>query len=195
MSQFEVIRDVGETIKELLKESFKTAGFTTVSVSTERPKKDNIKTLPMVNVYLYHLAFQANYRERTEALVSTHDKQGNIIEFYQDAPCYMNAHYAVSVWGNAPAEESLLLGLVVKTLLEHTIMTGAELKGDSFYPDDKINVFPNLAADHNDLMSFWRALNEEIRPALFYYAKFRIESDRRSSEIRRVIGKEIAVNR
>ena len=119
----------------------------------------------------------------------------NIIEFYQDAPCYMNAHYAVSVWGNSPAEESLLLGLVVKTLLEHTIMTGAELKGDSFYPDDKVNVFPNLQADHNDLMSFWRALNEEIRPALFYYAKFRIESDRRSSEIRRVVGKDIAVNR
>ena len=193
MSQFEVIRDLGETLKELLQESLKATGFTTVAVSTDRPKKDNIKTLPMVSVYLYHLAFQANYRERTEALVSTHDKQGQIVEYYQDAPCYMNAHYAISVWGNAPAEENLLLGLVVKTLLEHTMVSGADLKGDSFYPDDKVNVLPNLSADHNDLMAFWRALNEEIRPTLFYYAKFRVESDRRSSDIRRVMARDVSI--
>ncbi len=195
MSQFEVIRDLGETMKELLKESFKTNGFTTVNVSTERPKKDNVKNLPMVSVYMYHLAFDQNYRERSESLVSTHDKQGNIVEFFRDAPVYMNAHFAISIWGNSPAEENLLLGLVVKTLLENTIITGTDLKGEAFYPDDKVNIYPNIQADHNDMMSFWRALNEDIRPTLFYYIKFRVESDRRSNEVRRVIGKDIAVNR
>ena len=43
MSQFEVIRDINETMKELLKDAFKEKGFTTVTVSTDRPKKDNIK--------------------------------------------------------------------------------------------------------------------------------------------------------
>ncbi|MSP92900.1 MAG: DUF4255 domain-containing protein [Myxococcales bacterium] len=195
MSQFEVIRDLSETMKELLKEAFKSNGFTTVSLSTDRPKKDNIKTLPMVNAFLYHLGFAQNYRERTESLVSTHDKQGNVVEFYRDAPIYLNAHFAISVWGNSPNEENLLLGLVIKTLLENTILTGPDLKGDSFYPDDKLNVYPNLQADHNDLMSFWRSMNEEMRPALFYYIRFRVESDRKSSEVKRVIGREFAVNR
>jgi len=195
MSQFEVIRDLGVTMKELLKESFKTNGFTTVNVSTERPKKDNVKNLPMVSVYMYHLAFDQNYRERSESLVSTHDKQGNIVEFFRDAPVYLNGHFAISIWGNSPEEENLLLGLVVKTLLENTIITGVDLKGEAFYPDDKVNIYPNIQADHNDMMSFWRALNEDIRPTLFYYIKFRVESDRRSTEVRRVIGKEIAVNR
>ncbi len=195
MSQFEVIRDVGETLKELLKENFKASGFTTVSFSTDRPKKDNIKNLPMVDCYLYHVGFDPNYRERTESLVSTHDKQGNIVEFYRDAPVYLRAHFVISVWGNSPNEENLLLGLVVKTMLENSILTGTDLKGESFYPDDKINIYPNLQADHNDLMSIWRSMNEEMRPALFYYVRFRVESDRKSSEVRRVLTKEIAVNR
>jgi hypothetical protein len=44
-------------------------------------------------------------------------------------------------------------------------------------------------------MSFWRAMNEDLRPSLFYFVRFRVESDRRSSEVRRVIGREIAVQR
>ncbi len=195
MSQFEVIRDVGETLKDLLKETFKTNGFTTVSVSTDRPKKDNIKNLPMVNAFMFHLGFHGNYRERTESLVSTHDKQGNVVEFFRDAPVYMNAHFCISVWGNSPGEENLLLGLVVKTFLENTIITGEALRGDSFYPDDKLNIYPNLTSDHNDTMSFWRSMNEELRPALFYYIRFRVESDRRSNEVKRVIGREFAVQR
>ena len=49
MSQFEVFRDINETLKKLLEESFKAAGFTTVSVSTDRPKKDNIKNMPTLS--------------------------------------------------------------------------------------------------------------------------------------------------
>ncbi len=195
MSQFEVIRDLGDTLKELLKESFKGNGFTTVSVGTEKPKKDNIKALPTVNTYLYHIGFAQNYRERTDALVSTHDRHGNVVEFFRDGPVYLNAYFAISVWGNSPGEENLLLGLVIKTLIENTLVTGDRLKGDSFYPDDTLNIHPNLQADQNDLMSFWRSMNEEIRPTLFYHIRFRIESDRRSSEVRRVIGRDFAVKR
>ncbi len=195
MSQFEVIRDLGDTLKELLKESFKTNGFTTVTVGTEKPKKDNIKNLPTVNTYLYHVGFAQNYRERTDNLVSTHDRQGNVVEFFRDGPVYLNAYFAVSVWGNSPGEENLLLGLVIKTLIENTLVTSPDLKGDSWYPDDHINIHPNLQADQNDLMSFWRSMNEELRPTLFYHVRFRVESERKSSTVRRVIGKDIAINR
>ncbi len=193
MSQFEIIKDITETLNELLTASFKKAGFTTVNVSVEKPKKDNIKNLPTVSCYLYHVAFAPGYKERTQHLVSTRDKDGKITEFYQDAPLYLHAHYILSIHGNSVNEENLLMGLTVKTFLEYPIIQGSLLKGESFYPDDKINLYPNLQADYNDVLQFWRGLNEEIRPSLFYFVKFRIESDRRSEEIIRVTGKDFAV--
>jgi hypothetical protein len=195
MSQFEVIKDIGETVKALLEDSFKNAGFTTVNISVDKPKKDNIKNLPTVNCYMYHLAFDNRYRERTETLVSSYGKEGRIVEYYRDAPLHMLAHYIISVWGNAPAEENLLTGLAVKTLLENPILSAEQLKGESFYPDDKINVYPNLQTDFNDVLSFWRSLSEELRPAVFYFVRFRIESDRKSPEVKRVTGKDLAVSR
>jgi hypothetical protein len=193
MSQFEVIKDVNETLKELLKESFKRTGFTTVTVSTDRPKKDNIKNMPSVNCYLYHIGFHPGYKERTDSLVSSYDKQGNIVEYYQDAPVYLMAHFIISVWGNSPNEENLLLGLAIKTFVEHPIVEGELLKGDGWFPDDRINIYPNLQADFNDTMSFWRSLNEDLRPSVYYFVRFRIESERRSSETRRVVEKDFAV--
>ena len=193
MSQLEVIRDINETLKELLKESFKSKGFTTVTISTDRPKKDNIKNMPTVNCYLYHVGFHPGYKERTDNLVSSYDRQGNIVEYYQDAPVYLFAHFIVSVWGNSPGEESLLLGLAIKTFLEHPMLDHDTLKGDSFYPDDKLNVYPNLQADFNDTLSFWRSLNEELRPAVYYFVRFRIESDRKTSEVKRVVQKDLSL--
>ncbi len=193
MSQFEVIKDINETLKELLKDAFKGAGFTTVSVSTDRPKKDNIKNMPTVSCYMYHVGFHPGYKERTDTLVSSYDRDGNIVEYYQDAPVYLFAHFIISVWGNSPNEENLLLGLAIKTVLEHPVMGGELLKGDSWHPDDKINVYPNLKSDFNDTLSFWRSLNEELRPSIYYFVRFRIESDRKSGEVRRVIGKDFAL--
>jgi len=193
MSQFEVIKDIDETLKELLKDSFKQAGFTTVTISTDRPKKDNIKNMPTVSCYMYHLSFHSGYKERTDSLVSSFDRQGNIVEYYQDAPVYLYAHFILSVWGNAPNEENLLMGLAIKTLLEHPILTGDLLKGNAFVPDDKLNVYPNLQSDFNDTLSFWRSLSEELRPSVYYYVRFHIDSDRRSQPVRRVTGKEVIV--
>ena len=193
MSQFEVIRDIGKTLDALLKESFKRRGFTTVNISTDKPKKDNLKSLPTVSCYLYHLAFAPGYQERTRTLVSEQDGEGHIVEYYQDAPLYMHAHQIVSVWGNTPAEENLLLGLAIKTLVENPILTGEQLKGESFYPDDKLNVFPNLQSDFNDVLTFWRSMGEDIRPSVYYYVKFRIESERRSNEVQRVHTRDLAL--
>ncbi len=144
---------------------------------------------------MYHLAFDQRYRERTQSLVSSYMKDGRIVEYYRDAPVHMLAHYILSVWGNSPAEENLLTGLAVKTFLEHPILTGDDFKGESFFPSDRINIYPNIQADYNDVLSFWRSMNEELRPAVYYFVRFRIESDRKSPEVKRVTGKDIAVAR
>ena len=186
MSQYKVISDITNTLKAMLERSFSEAGFKTVSVSTDVPKKENIKSKPAVNCYMYHVGFAPNYKERSSHLVSTEDKDGKIIEYYQDPPVYCYAHFIASVWGSNPTEESLLMGLVIKAFLENRFIEGENLKGDSFYPDDKLNVYPNLESDYSDVLTFWRSMSEEVRPALYYHVKFRIESDRKSAEVRRI---------
>jgi len=194
MSQFEVIKDITVTLRELLEQEFKKVGFTTVNVSIDRPKKENIKSFPTVSCYLYHLAFHAGYyKERTDTLVTTHTRDGKVMEYYQDAPAYLFANYIISVFGNNSNEENLLLGLTIKVLLEHAIIKGDDLKSPGFAPDDQINIYPNLATDYNDILAFWRSLNEEVRPSLQYMVKFRIESERKSKELIRVTGKKLAV--
>lgn len=194
MSQFEVIKDITTTLKDLLEHEFRKVGFTTVNVSIDRPKKENIKSFPTVSCYLYHIAFHSGYyKERMDTLVTSHTKNGKVMEYYQDAPAYLFANYMISVFGNNSNEENLLLGLTIKVLLEHTIIKEDDLKGPGFDPDDQINVYPNLAADYNDILAFWRSLSEEVRPSLQYMVKFRIESERKSKELIRVTGRDFAV--
>ncbi len=193
MSQFEIIKDITTTLKELLEKEYKRAGFTTVTVSVDRPKKENIKSYPTVSCYLYHISFHPGYyKERSDILVTTTTKDGKLIEYYKDPPAILHAHYIISVFGNSASEENLLLGLTIKILLENTIIEGENLKGASFLPDDRINIFPNLSGDYNDILAFWRSLSEEVRPSLQYIVKFRIESERRTGELPRVLGKKIA---
>ena len=87
------------------------------------------------------------------------------------------------------------MGLAVKTFLEHPILTGEDLVGESFFPTDKLNLYPNVHTDYSDVLSFWRSMGEELRPAVYYYLRFRIESDRRASDIQRVTGKDLNIGR
>ena len=57
--------------------------------------KDNIKNLPTVNCYMYHLCFDQRYKERNQSLVSSVTRDENIAEYYRDAPVHMLAHYTV----------------------------------------------------------------------------------------------------
>lgn len=186
MRQYKVVAGLTETLGHLLKTACKDAGFARVDISHEVPKSENIKSKPCISCYQYHLSFAPHYPERNQTLVTENDEQGKVVTYYKDAPLYLFAHYMVCVFGNSAKEEGLLMGLAMKTFLEHPLLTGAELKGEGFYPDDQIILYPHLQTEYEDVMSFWRSMNEEVRPVAMYQTKFRIESDRVSVPIRPV---------
>ena len=47
MSQFKVISDITNTLQAVLEASFSESGFKTVTVTTDVPKKENIKVNPL----------------------------------------------------------------------------------------------------------------------------------------------------
>ena len=191
MKQFKILTDITETLVHLLEDACKEAGFKRVEVSSEIPKSSNIKNKPAISCYLYHIGFAPHYKERNQSLVATETKDGRVVEYYQDAPLYVYAHYILSTFGTTTKEESFLLGLAMKTFVEHPVVTGDELQGEAFYPDDRLNIYPNLDANYSDILSFWRSLNETVRPAAQYFVKCRIESDRHSREVHRVLERKM----
>ena len=70
MSQYEVIRDVEESIKDLLKKRFEAAGFKSVHFYSDIPTTEKIKKLPAVSLYLYSVCSDERYREREEYLAT-----------------------------------------------------------------------------------------------------------------------------
>ena len=52
MAQFEIIKDVGVTIKKLLEENFAAEGYRDVEVYTTLPTEENVKKLPAICMFL-----------------------------------------------------------------------------------------------------------------------------------------------
>ncbi len=178
MKQYQVICGITDTLGELLKTACRDAGFRRVEFTAEVPKGENLTSKPALGCYMYHLQFAPYYKERNQSLVTVEDDSGKLVNYYRDSPLYLFAHYLLTAYGKSAREENLLLGLAMKTFLENPMIEGADLKGDCFYPDDQINVFPRLDAEYEEVLSFWRSMNEEVRPTVYYYVKLRIESGR-----------------
>ena len=178
MSQYEVIRDVAESTKELLKSRFEQAGFKSVHFYTDIPTTEKIKKLPGVSLYLYNVASDERYREREQYLVSEAAEDGSIHEFYQDAPLPLHLHFALSTFAETTQEEQILLGFAAKILLEHPTMKDELLRGNSWEDGDRFSIMLRHDTSFDEVNALWRGIGEHIRPTLFYWIPIILVSDR-----------------
>jgi len=186
MNQYEIIRDVEESLKELLKKKFEDAGFKSVHFYTDIPTTEKIKKLPAVSLYLYNINSDERYREREQILVSETDVQGNTYEFYQDSPLPLYINFSLSSFAETPQEEHILLGFAMKVLLEHPRMEGELLKGNSFREGDNFALMLRHDTTFDEVNALWRGIGEHIRPTAFYWVPILLESEKRSSYIKKV---------
>lgn len=195
MSQYEVIRDVEETIKELLKRMFEDAGFKSVHFYSDIPTTEKIKKLPAVSFYLYNIASDERYREREQYLVSEAGPDGVVREFYRDAPLPLHLHFSLSTFAETPQEEHILLGFAMKILLEHPTVTGALLKGNSWLEGDRFSVMLRHDTSFDEVNALWRGIGEHIRPTAFYWVPVALRSERVHGEIEPVESRDISMSR
>lgn len=191
MNQYEVIRDVEESLKELLKKKFEEAGFKSVHFYTDIPTTEKIKKLPAVSLYLYNINSDERYREREESLVSESDSEGNILEYYQDAPLPLHVNFSLSSFAETPQEEHILLGFAMKVMLEQPRMEGEFLKGNSWREGDNFAIMLRHDTTFDEVNALWRGVGEHIRPTAFYWIPVYLESERKSHFIKRVDKREL----
>ncbi|MBL9004813.1 MAG: DUF4255 domain-containing protein [Myxococcales bacterium] len=169
-AQYHILKETSQTIGELLKQQYKQVGYKRVHLVVAAPKQENIEgKLPAVSVYLYNVTLDEEgiSNNRTGQFIDEEiDADGQLREVARDMPLWLRLDYLISCWAQTPEEEQLLLGATIRAILEHPTLSGSELKGESFAPDDYIPLLLSQKLDETVLSRFWSSLNQPLKPAI-----------------------------
>jgi hypothetical protein len=169
--QHHIIKETSDSLSRLLQEEFKRNGYKRVHIIDQAPKPDAVEgKLPAVSLYLYQLALDP-YQEDgnvTQEVVEVAQTDGTIKEFMRRRRLWIRMDYLISAWAQTPEDEQLLLGLIIRTLIDNEAVMGERLRGQSFQFEDDFWLPLQLSSrlDEGTLSRFWGSLNQPVRPAL-----------------------------
>ena len=141
-AQHHIIKETSETLSRLLQDEFKRNGYKRVHIVEQAPKPDAIEgKLPAVSVYLYQMSIDPEGYDSTphNELVEVPQEDGTIKEFFRRRRLWVRLDYLMSAWAQTPEDEQLLLGLIIRTVMENPEIPRDRLKGQSFEDDFKLN--------------------------------------------------------
>ena len=194
LSQHRILRQTTEVLSEALESGVEQVLGRTIQVVTGPPLREKFTRLPALGLYLYRVAVLQERREANPTLVSRIDADGQVREFYQDPPLPLGLDFLVSAWADEDAEQQELLGAAMRAVLGTPALEGALLEGDAFDPDERIPVRPIEDLSVEFLMSLWRGFGEQLRPSVAYRCRVALASPRRSSDLQRVVVRNIRVD-
>jgi hypothetical protein len=168
--QHHIIKETSESVSRLLQEEFKRNGYKRVHIIEEAPKPEAVEgKLPAVSVYLYQVSLDPVgvdghiHHER----VTVEKDDGTIEEFERRRRMWIRLDYLISTWAQTSEDEQLLLGLVIRTIMENPALTkGDQLRGDSFEDDFQLGLLLSTRLDEGTLARFWGSLSQPVRPAI-----------------------------
>ena len=153
-----------------MQDEFKRNGYKRVHIVEQAPKPDAIEgKLPAVSVYLYQLSIDPEGYDSTphSELVEVPQEDGTIKEFFRRRRLWVRLDYLMSAWAQTPEDEQLLLGLIIRTVMENAEIPRDKLKGQSFEDDFKLNVADDARASTKARSRGSGArLNQPVRPAI-----------------------------
>ncbi len=167
--QHHIIKETSESLSRLLQDEFKRNGYKRVHIVESAPKPDAIEgKLPAVSAYLYQMSIDPDGFDASPAseLVEVPQEDGTIKEFFRRRRLWVRLDYLLSAWAQTPEDEQLLLGLIIRTVMENAHIPREKLKGASFEDDFYLNWLMSARLDEGTLARFWGSLNQPVRPAI-----------------------------
>jgi hypothetical protein len=171
--QHHIIKETSDSLSRLFQEEFKRCGYKRVHVVDSAPKPDVIEgKLPAVSLYLYQLALDPEglSLNATDEVVEVKQDDGSMKEFYRRKRMFIRCEYLLSAWAQTPEDEQLLLGLIIRTIVDNTNIPLDKLRGQSFAeslePDEGLPLCLGTRLDEGTLSRFWGSLNQPVRPAV-----------------------------
>jgi hypothetical protein len=200
--QHHIIKETSESLSKILTDEFKRNGYKRVHIVEEAPKPEAIDgKLPAVSVYLYQLSIDPEGYDATphSELVEVSQPDGTIKEFFRRRRLWVRLDYLISAWAQTPEDEQLLLGLIIRTIMENPQINRDRLKGFSFEDDFFLNVLMSARLDEGTLARFWGSLNQPVRPAVQAWTAIPILPERlqefKRVQVRQLEYKSITDNR
>ena len=179
--QHHIIKETSDSLSRLFQDEFKRNGYKRVHVVDTAPKPDAIEgKLPAVSVYLYQLALdpEGQYANVTSEIVEVQQEDGSIKEFMRRSRLWLRCDYLVSAWAQTPEDEQLLLGLILRTVVDNPMIDRERVKGTSFEeslePGEGLPLVLSTRLDEGTLARFWGSLNQPVRPAVSVWTQIPI---------------------
>ncbi len=170
--QHHIIKETSDTLSRLLQDEFKRSGYKRVHVLEEAPKADAIEgKLPAVSVYMFQISpdFTGVVGNLTREMVKVQQEDGSEKEFSRERRRFIKLEYFISTWAQTPEDEQLLLGLVIRTVMENRVVPHDRLRGESFEDDYKMFIALAPKLDEHTLSRFWSNIQQPMRPALHVF--------------------------
>jgi len=171
--QHHIIKETSDSLSRMLQDEFKRNGYKRVHIVEEAPKQDAVEgKLPAVSCYLYQVSLDAEgvYANIHHEIVEVEGESGEKAEFQRRARMWIRLDYLVSAWAQTPEDEQLLLGLVIRTVIENPVIKKEQLRGESFAADENFDYSVPLSLsarlDEGTLARFWGSLQQPVRPAV-----------------------------
>jgi len=167
--QHHIIKETSDSLSRLLQDEFKRNGYKRVHIIDQAPKPDAVEgKLPAVSCYLYQLAIDPTGQDGhvTSELVEVPQEDGTVKEFFRRRRLWVRCDYLMSAWAQTPEDEQLLLGLIIRTVLDNELIPRDRLKGTTFEDDYDMPLTLSSRLDEGTLARFWGSLNQPVRPAV-----------------------------
>lgn len=167
--QHHIIKETSDTLSKLLQDEFKRAGYKRVHIVEEAPKPDAVEgKLPAVSIYLYQVSIDYTGLDGNinSEIVTVQHEDGSVEEYKRRQRLWIRLDYLVSTWAQTPEDEQLLLGLVIRTIMENPAIDRERFKGTSFEDDFKLFWVLSSRLDEGTLARFWGSLSQPVRPAV-----------------------------
>ena len=191
--QHHIIKETSETLSRLLQDEFKRNGYKRVHIVEQAPKPDAIEgKLPAVSVYLYQLSLDPEGTDATphSEIVEVAQDDGTIKEFFRRRRLWVRLDYLLSAWAQTPEDEQLLLGLIIRFVMENPELARDRLKGQTFEDDFALNMIMSARLDEGTLARFWGSLNQPVRPSVQVWTAIPIIPEK-LEEFRRVQSRQL----
>jgi hypothetical protein len=167
--QHHIIKETSDSLSRLLQDEFKRNGYKRVHIVDQAPKPDAVEgKLPAVSVYLYQVALdpEGMHSNLASEIVEVSQEDGTVKEYFRRRRLWIRLDYLVSAWAQTPEDEQLLLGLIIRTMIDNEAVPREKLRGATFEDDFVLPLSLSTRLDEGTLSRFWGSLNQPVRPAV-----------------------------